>query len=841
MRHRESRLAQWQRLDARAQMDLFRRACGAVRDALWLQPKRLEDETMQDVRYGARMLLKRPGFTAVVVLTLGLGIGANTAVFSVVNAVLLRPLPFAAPDELVVVQSVNPRGGGDAGGASPSDFFDWRAQAQSFTGLAAFSGDGGVTVSGETTELIPGARVSEDFFRVLGAPPALGRTFAPEEFRAGSRAVVLSHALWQGRYGGDRDIVGKELPGTGTTVVGVMPPNFKAPSHAQLWTPLAQETGEMRLRGARYFTVFGRLGPGVTLAQAQEEMSAVAKRLEEAHPDFDSGWGARVVGLREAIVGDVRPSLLVLFGAVSLVMLIACANITNLLLARATGRAREIATRAALGATRLRIVRQLVTESMLLALAGGVAGVLLAYSCLGAIVGLVPGDWRFPRLDEARVDLTVLAFSLGVTAATGLILGLVPGLRASKPDLQESLKEGGRSSGGPASRRARGLLVAAEVALTLVLLAGAGLLVNSFVRLNNADLGFNPRNLLTLSVGASPAKLPQPSQRSDLYRRFAESVASVQGVEEVASSSCVPLGFNLMFPFTVEGRPAGTDEAPRTGYASVSPNYFHAMGIPLLAGREFTERDGPGAPDVVIINEAMRRRLFRDEDPIGKRLKIDYLNAPVSLEIVGVVADTRQTSVDGAPGIQVYDCYLQRPWFVTTLLVRTAGDPDGVKLAAQRSIRAVEATQSGSDVKTMEQVFSESIAPPRFYTVLLGAFAGLALLLAAIGIYGVTSYAVAQRTREIGVRIALGAGAGDVLGLVVRQGMAPVLAGVALGLAGALALTRAVAGLLYEVTPSDPATLSAAALLLTLVALAACYLPARKAASVDPTVALKHE
>ncbi|HEX8748972.1 MAG TPA: ABC transporter permease [Pyrinomonadaceae bacterium] len=800
----------------------------------------------QDWRYGLRMLRRKPALTLVIVLTLGVSIGINTAVFSVVYAALMRPLPFKSAEQLMVVLAENKRGGvGDVRGAAPADFVDWRKDSQSFEALAAFTGGSLVLNNADAPEMLSGIRVSDDYFRVLGVPALMGRTLAPEEFvEGGSRAVVLSYGVWKRRFGGDPNVLGKTMPlvgGGSATVVGVMPEDFKYPSYADIWSALPRESGELQQRGSRYFTVIGRLKEGVTQAQAQEEMSAVAGRLAQAYPQSNADWGARLMPLRETLIGKARKPLLILFGAVLFVLAIACANVANLLLARATARYKEIAIRAALGASRWRVIRQLLVESMLLALVGGGLGVLLAFWGVDLVLALVPEELRFARLDEARVDWAVLTFTLGVSLLTGIITGLLPGLRASRPDLIEALKETGKgATSGWRLRRLRGLLVVAEVAVTLVLLVGAGLLVRNFVRLQRMEPGFDPRNLLTMQVAAPRRLYGESGQRAAYYKQMQDRLSQLPGVRAAAATSNLPLDWVLNFSFEVEGRPKSPSDSPQADYSSVSPNYFDAMGIALRSGRKFTEQDRLGSPDVVIISETMARRVFPGEDPLGKRLALSFLERRVSLEIVGVVADVRQDVAEKS-NLHIYDTNLQRPWLSTAFVVRADSNPQSLIPAVQRAIREVDANRVASDVKTMEQVMSESVSQPRFYTQLLSVFAALALLLAAVGIYGLMSFAVTQRTHEIGIRIALGARAGHVVRMVVRQGMSLVLAGVGLGLAAAFVLTRLMQSLLFEVTASDPLTFIFVALLLAVVAFIACYIPARRATRVDPMTALRYE
>ncbi|HLM56859.1 MAG TPA: ADOP family duplicated permease, partial [Pyrinomonadaceae bacterium] len=669
----------------------------------------------------------------------------------------------------------------------------------------------------------------------------------PAEFGPGGagRVVVLSHRLWRRRFGGDPRVLGRQLPlvgGASATVVGVMPEEFKFPAHAEVWSPLPRESGELRQRMSRYFTVVGRLKGGTTREQAQEDLSGVAARLSEAHPRSNADWGVRLIPLRETLVGGgARSALLVLLGAVALVLLVACANVANLLLARSTARHKEMAIRAALGATRWRVIRQLLAEGVLLAAAGGALGAVLALWGVDAMLSLVPEDLRFARLDEARVDGAVLAFTAGVSLLTGVLVGLLPGLKVSRPELGAALKEAGRGASAEGRvRRARGLLVVAEIAVTLVLLVGAGLLVKSFVRLQQTDLGFDPRNLLTLGVGAPQQLYGQTEQRAAYFKQMQERLSALPGARAVAVASSLPLDWVLNFSYGVEGRPARPGDEPQADYMAVSPNYFETMRIPLLKGRGFTERDSAGSPDVAVINETMARRIFPGEDPLGRRITIDYMERRVALEVVGVAADVKQTAGREA-GLQIYDCYLQRPWLSSSFVIRTEGDPALLAASAQKAVREVDAARAASNVKTMEQLASESVARPRFYTQLLTLFAAVALLLAAVGVYGVMSYTVTQRTHEIGIRLALGARGRDVIRLVVGQGMALALAGVAAGLAGAFALTRVLESLLYGVSATDAATFAGVALLLGGVALLACYLPARRATKVDPIVALRNE
>ncbi|HEV2706869.1 MAG TPA: ABC transporter permease [Pyrinomonadaceae bacterium] len=807
---------------------------------------------LQDVRYAMRMFLKSPGFALVALVALALGIGANTAIFSVVNAVMLRALPYSDADRLVVLWEHNRQGNNPHNVLAPANFMQWRDEAKSFTEMAAFY-DARLNLTGEgEPEEIPTQVTTANLFRLLGREAAMGRTFMDEDAEAGkNNVVIISHGLWQRRFGGTSDVVGKKLSLNGqvVTVLGVMPEDFRwfikenslVGKPAELWLPTKFDESYRNARG-RFISAAARLRDGVSVEQAQAEMSGIAARLEREQPQSNTGWGATVVPVREQFAGEIKTALLVLLGAVAFVLLIACANVANLMLARATARQKEIAIRAAMGAGRLRVARQLLTESVLLSLAGGALGLLLALWGVDALVALSP-----PNLignEGVGISLPVLGFTFAVSLLTGVVFGLAPALEASRFNLNDSLKESGKSNAGSSrGRRVRNVFVVAQVALALVLLVGAGLMIRSFSRLQSVDPGFDPQGLLTMRVQLPGAKYKETAQRIAFYREAVERMRALPGVRSAGVVSYLPFAsLGARTDFAVEGRPAALPgQEPGTDVRVTDENYFAAMNIPVLRGRGFTTQEATEDRKVVIINEALARKYFPNEDPLGKRLIIQMKKDPEPTEIIGIVRDAKYDKLEGETYPMVYWTYPHLPYTTMTLVMRTNGDPTALAAAAQREIQAIDKDQPVADVRTMESWVGESISRARFGTMLLTVFAGVALVLAAVGIYGVMSYSVTQRTHEIGIRIALGAQTRDVLRLVVGQGMLLIIIGLVLGLVAAYALTRVMTSMLYGVSATDPLTFASISVLLASIALLACYIPARRATRVDPMIALRYE
>jgi putative ABC transport system permease protein len=798
----------------------------------------------KDIQYGIRSLLKHPGFTTVAVITLALGIGANSAIFSVVSAVLLRPLSYPDSEQIVMFDGINPAQGITQSNMSVPDFADWQSQNQVFEQMAGFVTGGSVLTNGDETERVRGTAVTADFFPLMRTNAGTGRALQADDAQKGrDDVVVLSHGLWQRRFGGDQNVIGNKVivGGESATIVGVMPAGFDYPSQTELWVPFPLEPAAER-RDNRYLNIIARLKPGVTLAAAQAQMDTINQRLAQTYVETNSGSGVKLTLLRERLVGALRSSLLLLLGAVAFVLLIACANVANLLLARATVRHKEIAVRTALGASRFRIIRQLLTESVLLSIIGGAVGLLLSVWLTKLLIALSPPN--SPRFDEIRPDARVFAFTLGLTLLTGLLFGLAPALQASRIDLNERLKEGGRSgASGAGHNRIRSLMMVSEIALSFVLLVGAGLLIKSFMRLRDVSPGFNPTNVLSVRVSLPGAKYPQGEPRVQMLRQTIEHLKSVPGVQSAGAVLSLPLGgdtFNVGRSFIREGRPATPEESANATYLVATPDYFRTLQIPLSAGRLFTDQDSEQTPKVLIVNESMARQLWPGESPLGKRITI-WRDEKFPREIVGVVGNTRP-SLDVEAGPQMYVPYAQDAnWSGMSLVIRTNGEPASLAGAVRNEIHALDKAIPVFNVKTMNDVLALSVGPRRTPMLLLSAFAGVALLLAMIGIYGVTAYHVTQRTQEIGIRMALGAQMSDVVKLILKGGMTMALVGIGVGLAGAFALTRLMSSLLFAVTPTDIATFVTVSLCLLVTALVACYLPARKATKVDPLVALRYE
>lgn len=794
---------------------------------------------IQDVRFGARMLRRAPGFTAFVVFILALGVGANTAVFSIVNAVLLRPLPYHNPDTIYQLDEVNPKG--QSAGVSPLDLDAFLHHANALDDGALSHWYNGTLTGPEGAENVFGVRVSRNFFPMLGAQPAIGRTFRAEEFQTGTPGtVILSDRLWHRRYGRNRAVIGTQLMvnGQGYTIVGIMPAEFYFPQRFEFWIPAqltADETGKRESR----WSCLVRLKPASTVAQARTALDAIYRNT--AAEDLRQGWHLRLTPIHQQVTGGSRPALLITLGAVAFVLLIACFNIANLLLARASVRTREIAVRAALGAGRTRVFRQLLTESVLVSIVGGSAGVLLGYIGSKLLILQFPERMAMPRLDQTRMDAAVFAFALALAILTGIIFGVIPAWNASRTDINEVLKQGGRAS-GPRSHLVRNLLVIAETALSLVLLIGAGLMLRSFARMLAADPGFRADHVLTLRVPL-PTAVTQDSQRAPHYTRLIEQLQSVPGLTAVGLIAPLPMSnVDANGTFAIEGRPAATGDEQLVKLRIASPGYFRAMGLRLAGGRAFEDSDGAGAPAVVIINESLARRYFPNENPLGKRVGMS--NKGPWLTVIGVVNDIKYGGLAGTTEPELYRDYRQFFFapFAQSLVIRTRStDPAAIAAAIERQIRTTDPNQPIVDVHAMPELVSDSVAQPRFYTLLLAIFAAIAVLLAAAGLYGVLSYSISQRVRDIGIRLALGASRAVILRDVVARASALLATGLILGLAGAFALTRVLQAQLYEIKPTDPLTFAAVSALLAAVGLAAAWFPARRATKIDPTQALRTE
>ncbi len=813
-----------------------------ARGVRWLE------EFWQDLRFGARMLLKNPGFTLIAIITLALGIGATTAIFSVVNAVWLRPLPYPEAEQLTLVAHRNTKREGNFE-LTPASYLHLRQQSKTVEQIAAYvSHDFNLTRMGEP-ERLQGQVVSAVLFSILKVSPIAGRVFTEAEDRDGAqRVVLLSHELWQRRFGAEANIIGNTLTldNQSYTVVGVMPPGFDFPSkETELWAPIAFSANAANDRGSFYLSGIARLNPGVTLEQAQSELDVIGRNLAQAYPQSNTDLGFSVVSLHESLVGGFKQALFVLLGAVGFVLLIACVNVANLLLARAAVREKELAVRAALGAGRRRLLRQLLTESTLLALAGGALGLPLAMWGVEALKLINPGT--IARLEEVSLDWRVLGFTLGVSCLTGVLFGLAPALQISKPDLHHTLKEGGRGFTGTRGQRLRRLLVITEIALSLVLLIGAGLLIRSFIRLQQVDVGFNPERLLTMRVEMSESKAQDLTRISNFYQQVLERVQALPGVEAVGVANAAPIVTpGVRRAIVIEDKPdPPPGQSQLVNYRVISHDYFRTLSVPLLNGRLLSAKENTQTPVVAVINQAMSRRYWGDDDPVGKRFKFGPRSSNTPwMTVVGVVGDVRQAGLDAASLPELYIPFTQthlnwaRP---RVLFIRAAGDPLSLVAAVKSQIWAVDKDQTIYAVRTMQGIVTRWLAPRRFNLLLLGVFAALALVLASVGIYGVISYAVSQRTREIGVRLALGAQQRDILKLIVGQGLVLTLSGIAIGLVASFALTRWLESLLFGVSTTDPLTFAGVALLLAVVALLACWIPARRATKVDPLVALRTE
>ena len=801
-----------------------------------------------DIQYAVRNIARKPLFYSVVILTLALGIGANAAIFTVVNGVLLQPLPYPHPDRLMMVWTHNPRQGFDKDVGTYPNFEDWRRASQSFERMSAYYGASvTLTESGDPAQ-IRGARVTPEFFETMGVVPLQGRAFSAADGRAGGeRVVIVAHGLWMRRFGANASIVGRRivLNGVPHEVVGVMPASFAHPADAELWMPLAP-VGELEAlfseRGSYWLTIIGRLKPGVTRVAAQSEMDVIAARLEKEYPS-NAGIGIRLVPMHEEVVGDVKGPLLILLGAVCFVLLIACANVANLLLTRAASRQRELAIRAALGADRRRLVRQLLTESVVLGLLGGAAGLVLAALSTDLLQTLAPAE--LPRLSDIAIDRRVLAYAAAASVFTSLLFGLVPALHASRRDSGGRLNEGGRTgTDSRRSRRMRAALAVGELAIALVLLVGAGLLIRSFIALNSADPGFATRGVLALRLHLPPASYGEPDRIAGFYEQLVERLKALPGVESAAAGSSLLLSrLPASASINIEGRPplAANERNIPVPYDSVTPEYFSTLQIPLRRGRMFTRSDAAQSQQVVMVNEAFVRRFFPAEDPIGRRVTFGNPSRPGTewQTIVGVVADTKRGGFEREPWAETYFPMRQAPERQAFVLLRTSGDPVTLVAATQAAVWAIDRNQAIASIRTVPELLAQRELNRRFTTLLLGVFASVALVLAIIGTYGVIAHGTAQRTQEIGIRIALGADRRMIRRMVLIGGLRIAAAGLAIGVAGALALTRVLSGLLFGVSARDPVTFIVVPLALFAVALAACWIPARRAMQVEPVIALR--
>ncbi len=803
----------------------------------------------RDVRYGVRSLRRAPGFTLITVLTLALGIGATTAIFTVVYAVLLRPLPYAEPEHIVAVGSFNAAGTGDESKPSfnaPADFLDWRRQSQSFTALAAITGTQASYARGGRVESLPGAMVTEDFFAVLGIAPHLGRTFTTEDFAGGAAIpVVLSHAAWLEKFGGDPTVINQTLPAKQSSlrIIGVMPPDFRYPRWVQVWQPLPRNDGQWGLRGNRYFDVIGRLKPQLTTAQAEHELQSVAQHLAQQFPKDNAGWSVRLIGLRAWQFGETRASLWLLFGAVALVLLIGCANVANLMMVRTLARRRELVVRLALGASRWQLWRQLLTESLLLALAGGALGVAFAVLGVDGLLALLPEGNALKLPEEIRVDQTVLLFTSAASLLCAVLFGALPAASAGRADITTGLNASSRTVEGGASSRLRHALIVGELALALVLLVGAGLLLQSLRNRLNDHPGYDPNGLMLLAVSSRVPFSAPDEQRIQFYQQVLERVAQSPGVASVAFTNSDHFGW-LGFPFNRADEPLPQGDA-KVCYSSVSPSYRDTLGLALKAGRWLDERDTKATARVFVINETLARNYYgngHEVGAVGRRITLNYLSRRVTGEVIGVISDVRQNA-PGQPVLpEVYASFAQMPWFSHFLVIRArTSDPRALVNEITQSVRTVDPQYETPKPILVSEQLAADVAEPRLYSILLGLFAALALGLSALGIYGVMAYAVNQRQREFGIRLALGAQPRAVLRLVLAQGLRLIAVGVTMGVIAAFALTRVVRGLLFGIAATDALTFAAVTMLLAGLALLACWIPARRAMRVDPAITLRSE
>jgi putative ABC transport system permease protein len=807
----------------------------------------LVESALQDARFGLRMLRRSPGFAIVAAITLALGLGANTAMFSVIDAVLLRPLPFANPDRLVYILDQNPSKGFFRFTASPPNFIDWRAQAQSFTGMAATAG-GTFTLSGSgDAQRLNALFVTPDLFAVLGVNTVVGRTFTSEEGTYGhDKVAILSFRLWQQRFGGDRSVLGRtiKLDGENYVVVGVAPAEFRLYNN-DVVVPLAFRSDVGTQRGAHFLLVYARLKPGISLQHANDEMRTIAARLAAAYPDKDSGWTAYAVQMHELVVGRVRPAMLILFGAVGFLALIACANVANLLLSRAVARQREISVRTALGATRSRIMRQLLTESFALCVSGALLGMAIAAG--GIHLLRLVGPIGVPRLSTVQLNTAVLVFTAGLTLLTTMLFGILPALHASRVDVNAGLKSAGRGTvASRESARPRKLLVLAELALSIMLLIGAGLLIRSFVRLTFTNPGVDASDVLTFNLSLPTKKYATPERIRDFYDALLTNLRALPGVKDAGAVSILPLsGDQNSSSFTIRGAPVAPQDQPSAELRVASRDYFRTIGIPLLHGRQFETGDRMGSPPVVLVSESMARKFWPNGDAIGHFITMGVRpgisHSDVGGEIVGIVGDVHDFGLDIEPTPTVYVLMDIPGSSEINIVVRTTGDPTALVGAARATVAALDADIPVADPAPMETVLATSLAQRRFYMLLLSIFAAVALSLAGIGLYGVISYSVGQRTQEIGVRMALGATRGQVLGMILSESLRLAGTGIGVGIIGALALNRLLKGMLVGVSTTDPAVFVVAALGIGVIAIAACFVPARRATAVDPVVALRYE